>query len=136
MNFMVVDDEAAMRAMVAAMLEQSGLAGSVVQCANAEDALLDLELQPVDFLVSDWNMPGMSGLDLLKRVRSAPELSHVNNIPVVLLTGVNSRQNVMDALRAGVTDYVVKPFTPSQLMEKIAVICRKRSDAASASALR
>ena len=119
MNFMVVDDQQSIRKLVRCVLEQSGLASEVSECASGDDALADLSLMPVDFVISDWNMPGISGLDLLRRIRTDPEYQHIQAIPVVLLTSECSRQNVLEAAGAGVSDYVVKPFSPTHLVHKI-----------------
>jgi two-component system chemotaxis response regulator CheY len=71
---------------------------------------------PVDLIISDWNMPKMTGLDFLKRVRSSPEW---NNIPFILLTSESERDQVTEAVLAGVTNYIVKPFTSKLLEEKL-----------------
>lgn len=119
LTFMVVDDQQSIRKLVRGILEQSSLASEVIECGSAAEALADLAMLPVDFVISDWNMPGLSGLDLLRRIRTDPEYRHVRELPVMLLTSQCSRQNVLDAAAAGVSDYVVKPFNAAQLIEKI-----------------
>ena len=119
MIFMVVDDQQSIRSLVRTVLEQSGLADEVIECASGDDALADLSLMPVSFVISDWNMPGISGLDLLRRIRTDPDYRHIQAIPVVLVTSECSRQNVLEAAAAGVSDYVVKPFSPVHLIDKI-----------------
>lgn len=125
MFFLVIDDETAVRMMVANLLESSGLAKKVLVCPCAQDALDDLKNQPVNFIISDWNMPGMSGLDLLKTVRTAPELEKVRTIPFLLLTAEAHRNNIIEAAKAGVTDYVVKPFKPDTLLNKVERILKQ-----------
>lgn len=119
MFFLVVDDDLVVRMMVSGLLEKSGLATKVLVCPDAAGALEDLRRQPIDFVISDWNMPGMSGLELLQRIRTGEDMKKVRFIPVLLLTGAANRNNILDAAKAGVTDYVIKPFKPDTLMEKI-----------------
>lgn len=119
MFFLVVDDELSIRMFVANLLETSGMAEKVLVCPDAKSALADLSNQPVDFVISDWNMPGLSGLDLLRTIRTSEDMAHVQNIPVLLLTSEASRNHILEAAKAGVTDYVVKPFKPDTLLGKI-----------------
>jgi two-component system chemotaxis response regulator CheY len=79
----------------------------------------------VDFLVTDMNMPGMPGIELLKAVRSDPD-PKVSKIPVLLLTAETKREQIVEAAKAGVNGYVVKPFTPQVLREKIEKILASR----------
>lgn len=127
MFFLVVDDDLVVRMMVSSLLEKSGLATKVLVCPDAAGALEDLRTQPIDFVISDWNMPGMSGLELLKRIRTGDDMKKVRFIPVLLLTGAANRDSILDAARAGVTDYVIKPFKPDTLMEKVRRIVGKKA---------
>lgn len=119
MLILVVEDERSMRQLISAVLLNEGIATEVIQCENVDLALLDLAVQPVDLIISDWNMPGMSGLDLLRKVRGDAAFAHVRQVPFVLLTSETRRENILQAIEAGVTDYVVKPFTPGTLTDKI-----------------
>ena len=83
---------------------------------DGSTALPMLQSGNFDFLVSDWNMPGMTGIDLLKAVRGDPKLS---SLPVLLVTAESKREQIIEAAQAGVNGYVVKPFTAGTLAEKI-----------------
>lgn len=121
---LVVDDMASMRMIVKAVLNQMGCV-DIVEAGNGKDALkyLITNNNSVDILICDWNMPGMTGLEVLQTVRAQPELKR---LPVLLVTAEQSRQQVKDAVIAGVTGYVTKPFTPAILQEHIQACLNKR----------
>jgi two-component system chemotaxis response regulator CheY len=96
----------------------------VVEADSGDRALPILKKGQVDFLVTDWNMPGMPGLELLKAVRSDPNLA---NLPVLLVTAEAKREQIVEAAQAGVNGYVVKPFTAQVLKEKIEKILAARA---------
>ncbi len=115
MKILVVDDFATMRKMLKNMLKELGY----TEIAEAEDgnkALETLKKEKVDLVISDWNMPNMDGLSLLKAIRSDPELK---DIAVLMVTAEAKKENVIEAVKAGVNNYVVKPFTKEVLKEKI-----------------
>ena len=121
LRFLIVDDMPAMRSIVRNMLEELGFA----RIEDAEDGETAWQLirqsvadpeQAFGFVISDWNMPGMSGVDLLRAVRAFP---HTRELPFLMVTAEGDQSHVNEALRAGVTDYVVKPFNSTQLREKI-----------------
>jgi two-component system chemotaxis response regulator CheY len=114
-RFLVVDDFSTMRRMVRSVLHDLGY-DNVVEAEDGTAALPILKKGGVDFLVTDINMPGMAGIDLLKAVRADPQLS---KLPVLLVTAEAKREQIVEAARAGVNGYVIKPFTPQVLKDKI-----------------
>ena len=115
MKFLVVDDFSTMRRIVKNLLNDLGYA-NVVEADDGKTALPLLQQGGIDFLVTDWNMPGMPGLDLLKAVRADPKLA---KMPVLMLTAEAKREQIIEAAQAGVNGYVIKPFTAITLKEKI-----------------
>ena len=115
MNVLVVDDFSTMRRIVKNLLVEIGFT-NIEEADDGKTALPILEKGGIDFLVTDWNMPGMPGIDLLKAVRANPKLS---SIPVLMVTAESKREQIMEAAQAGVNGYVVKPFTADTLREKV-----------------
>jgi len=115
MNILVVDDFSTMRRIVKNLLAEIGFT-NIVEADDGKTALPILENGGIDFLVTDWNMPGMPGIDLLKAVRADPKLS---DLPVLMVTAEAKREQIMEAAQAGVNGYVVKPFTADTLKEKV-----------------
>ncbi len=115
MNILVVDDFSTMRRIVKNLLIEIGFK-NIVEADDGNTALPILEHGGIDFLVTDWNMPGMAGIDLLKAVRANPKLS---SLPVLMVTAEAKREQIMEAAQAGVNGYVVKPFTAITLKEKV-----------------
>jgi two-component system, chemotaxis family, chemotaxis protein CheY len=115
MNILVVDDFSTMRRIVKNLLAEIGF-NNIVEADDGKTALPILENGGIDFLVTDWNMPGMPGIDLLKAVRADPKLS---SLPVLMVTAEAKREQIMEAAQAGVNGYVVKPFTADTLKEKV-----------------
>ena len=115
MNILVVDDFSTMRRIVKNLLTEIGF-NNIVEADDGQTALPILENGGIDFLVTDWNMPGMAGIDLLKAVRAHPNLS---SLPVLMVTAEAKREQIMEAAQAGVNGYVVKPFTADTLKEKV-----------------
>ena len=115
MNILVVDDFSTMRRIVKNLLVEIGFS-NIEEADDGKTALPILENGGIDFLVTDWNMPGMAGIDLLKAVRANPELS---SLPVLMVTAEAKREQIMEAAEAGVNGYVVKPFTADTLKEKV-----------------
>src|ERR1043165_4434331 len=115
MKFLVVDDFSTMRRIVKNLLNDLGYA-NVQEADDGQTALPMLKTGGFDFLVTDWNMPGMPGLDLLKAVRAAPAPAKP---PVLMLTAEAKREQIIEAAQAGVNGYVIKPFTAVTLKEKI-----------------
>ena len=115
LRFLVVDDFSTMRRIVKNLLNDLGYA-NVAEADDGKTALPMLQAGGFDFLVTDWNMPGMPGLDLLKAVRADPKLA---KMPVLMLTAEAKREQIIEAAQAGVDGYVIKPFTAITLKEKI-----------------
>jgi two-component system, chemotaxis family, chemotaxis protein CheY len=126
LRFLVVDDFSTMRRIVKNFLNDLGY-DNVQEADDGTTALPLLRSGNVDFLITDWNMPEMQGLELLKIVRSEPALKH---LPVLLLTAEAKREQIVEAAQAGVNGYVVKPFTAQTLKEKIEKILSSRQAAA------
>jgi len=115
MKILVVDDFSTMRRIVKNLLRDLGFTNTV-EADDGKTALPILEAGGIDFLVTDWNMPGMTGIDLLKAVRSNPDLV---DLPVLMVTAEAKREQIIMAAQAGVNGYVIKPFTAATLKEKI-----------------
>jgi two-component system chemotaxis response regulator CheY len=121
MKVLVVDDFATMRKIIRNILKQIGFE-DIVEAEDGVVALDVLKREKVGLVVTDWNMPHMSGIDLLRAIRQAP---HSANLPVLMVTAEGLTENVLEAVKAGVSNYVVKPFTAEVLQEKIENIFRK-----------
>ncbi len=118
MKILTVDDFSTMRRIIRNMLRQLGYT-NIVEAEDGAEALSLLQREKVDFVISDWNMPNMSGLGLLKAIRADDNLKP---IPVLLVTAEALKENVVEAVKSGVNNYVVKPFTAETLKEKIDAI--------------
>jgi len=112
---LVVDDFATMRRIVKGVLKQLGFK-DIIEADDGTTALNELKKEKVGLIVSDWNMPKMTGLDLLKKVRGDEQLKE---IPFIMVTAEGQKENVIEAVKAGVSNYIVKPFTPETLSEKL-----------------
>jgi two-component system, chemotaxis family, chemotaxis protein CheY len=115
MKILVVDDFSTMRRIIKNLLRDLGYTNT----QEADDGLTALPMLKsgdFDFLVTDWNMPGMQGIDLLKEVRADANLS---SLPVLMVTAEQKREQIVEAAEAGVNGYIVKPFTAQTLKEKI-----------------
>jgi len=119
---LVVDDFSTMRKVIRNLLKQLGYE-NIVEAEDGVAALEVLRSQKIDFVISDWNMPNMSGLELLKQVRADGSLSKT---PFLMVTAETLKDNVVEAVKAGVDNYIVKPFTADVLSEKIGQIEKKR----------
>ncbi|MGD8588743.1 MAG: chemotaxis response regulator CheY [Chromatiales bacterium] len=115
MKILIVDDFSTMRRIIKNLLRDLGFTNTH-EADDGTTALPMLQKGSYDFLVSDWNMPGMTGIDLLKAVRSDEKLA---NLPVLMVTAESKREQIIEAAQAGVNGYVVKPFTAGTLEEKI-----------------
>ena len=126
LRFLVVDDFSTMRRIVKNLLHDLGYA-NVAEADDGKTALPMLQAEPFDVLITDWNMPGMQGVELLRQVRADERL---NKLPVLMLTAEAKREQIVEAAQAGVSGYVIKPFTAATLKEKIDKIFGKPSAAA------
>ena len=114
-RFLVVDDFSTMRRIIKNFLNDLGY-NHVQEADDGMTALPMLKSGNIDFLITDWNMPGMQGLDLLKAVRADAKIS---KMPVLLLTAEAKREQIIEAAQAGVNGYVIKPFTAQTLKDKL-----------------
>ncbi len=115
MKILIVDDFSTMRRIIKNLLRDLGFTNTD-EADDGTTALPMLQSGKYDFLVTDWNMPGMTGIDLLKAVRNDSSLV---NLPVLMVTAESKREQIIEAAQAGVNGYVVKPFTAATLQEKI-----------------
>lgn len=115
MKILIVDDFSTMRRIIKNLLRDLGFTNTS-EADDGTTALPMLQGGKYDFLVTDWNMPGMQGIDLLKAVRADPNLS---SMPVLMVTAESKKDQIVEAAQAGVNGYVVKPFTAATLKEKI-----------------
>jgi two-component system chemotaxis response regulator CheY len=116
MKILVVDDFSTMRRIVRNLLKELGFS-NVHEAEDGVEALNKLRSENnFDFVVSDWNMPNMTGIELLKVIRADPALKH---LPLLMVTAEAKRENIIEAAQAGASGYVVKPFTAATLDEKL-----------------
>ena len=127
-HFLVVDDFSTMRRILSGLLKELGYA-RIHEAEDGEKALRLLHLAqqqdgpPIDFVITDWNMPLMDGLDLLKAIRQDAALCH---LPVLMVTAESKRENIIAAAQAGADGYIVKPFNAATLKEKLDKILVKK----------
>ena len=121
MRILIVDDFSTMRRIVKNALRTIGYS-NFEEAENGEQAFETLSKGDFQFVVSDWNMPGVDGLELLKRVRGDPRLKE---LPFLMVTAEAEKDKIVSAIKAGVSNYIVKPFTPETLKEKIDKILEK-----------
>ncbi len=117
---LVVDDFATMRRILKNILKQLGFK-NIVEADDGTTAWELLETQSVDLIISDWNMPKMTGLDLLKKVRASSDYA---KMPFLMVTAEAQKENVIQAVQAGVSNYVVKPFTAEGIYDKLSKILK------------
>ena len=115
MKFLIVDDSPTMLRIIRNALEEIGY-DDIVEAEDGEDALGKLEDADPDFVVTDWNMPNMNGVDLTANIRNHPQYS---GLPVLMITTRGMKEDVKTAMKAEVNNYIVKPFEPEVLEEKI-----------------
>lgn len=114
-RFLVVDDFSTMRRIVRNLLKELGFT-DVQEAEDGVEALKKLRASSFDFVVSDWNMPNMTGIELLRSIRADATLKH---LPVLMVTAEAKRENIIEAAQVGASGYVVKPFTAGTLDEKL-----------------
>jgi len=115
MKILVVDDFSTMRRIIKNLLKDLGF-GNIQEADDGNTALPMLQNGDFDFVVTDWNMPGMQGIDLLRAIRADDNLKH---LPVLMVTAEAKKEQIVAAAQAGVNGYVVKPFTAATLKEKL-----------------
>lgn len=121
MKILVVDDFSTMRRIVKNILRQLGFV-NIIEADDGSTALELLQREKIEFVVSDWNMPKMTGLELLKVIRADDALKH---IPFLMVTAEAQQENIIEAVKSGVSNYIVKPFTAETLSQKINQIFTK-----------
>ena len=125
LKFLVVDDFSTMRRIVKNLLQELGY-NDITEADDGNTALPLLKGGSFDILITDWNMPGMPGLELLKAVRADERLA---KLPVLMLRAEAKREQIVEAAQAGVSGYVIKPFTAVTLKEKLDKILASRAAA-------
>ena len=123
MNILIVDDFSTMRQIVKKSLNSLGFI-NITEAADGQDALTKLESGQFNFIISDWNMPNMMGIDLLKAIRSNEKLKA---LPFLMVTAEANRDNILEAAKAGVSQYIIKPFTVDALEQKITAIFKQKA---------
>jgi two-component system chemotaxis response regulator CheY len=119
---LVVDDFSTMRRIIKTALKQMGIE-DITEAEDGKMALQKLKLKDFKLIISDWNMPNMMGIDFLRRVRADEKYKH---IPFLMVTAEARKDNVLEAAKAGVSNYITKPFTAEDLQKKIEVIIVKQ----------
>lgn len=125
MAFLVVDDSHSMRRIIMRVLAAMGCK-AILEADCGKAALQVLEKRNVDFIVCDWNMPGLKGIDVLRFVRASDVLK---DVPFLMVSAESKTENIVEAIQSGVSNYLPKPFTPDILQKKIEAILNARKDA-------
>jgi two-component system chemotaxis response regulator CheY len=125
-RFLIVDDSLTMRRIVVNALKAIGYE-KVVEAGDGKEALAKLLTEGADFVITDWNMPEMNGLDLAKAIRADGQHGCV---PILMVTTRGNKDDVIEAMKARVNNYIIKPFTPQGLKEKIEMILKGEPKAA------
>lgn len=115
MRVLVVDDFSTMRRIIKNILRQLGF-NNIVEADDGTTAWEVLNKDRIDFIISDWNMPKMTGIELLRKVRASEEFA---DLPFLMVTAEGLQENIIEAVQAKVSNYIVKPFTPETLGQKI-----------------
>jgi len=115
MKILAVDDSPTMRRIIINTLKRAGF-NNVVEATDGRDALAKMKVEKVDFVITDWNMPEMDGLAFVTSLRSSAEYK---TLPVLMVTTRSVKEDILEAMKAGVNNYIVKPFTPDTLKAKI-----------------
>ena len=126
MKFLVVDDFSTMRRIVRNLLKELGFT-NVDEAEDGVIALQKLKAAEFDFVVTDWNMPNMTGIELLRAIRADAALK---GLPVLMITAEAKKENIIEAAQAGASGYIVKPFTAGTLGEKLTKIFEKMNQKA------
>jgi len=115
LKFLIVDDSITMRRIIVNTLRNLGFE-DFIEAEDGRDALAKMHAEDPDFIITDWNMPNITGLEFVKAVRSDEKFG---DIPILMVTTRGMKQDILDALRAKVNSYIIKPFTPATVREKI-----------------
>lgn len=115
LKILAVDDSPTMRRIIINTLKRAGF-NDVVEATDGKDALAKLKVEKINFVITDWNMPEMDGLTFVNTLRASEEFK---TLPVLMVTTRSVKDDILDAMKAGVSNYIVKPFTPDTLKQKI-----------------
>ncbi len=125
MRFLIVDDFDTMIRIIKNVLGELGY-DDVVTARNGEQAYQILSKEKIDFIISDWNMPVMTGIELLRKVKGTPALA---NIPFLMVTAEAEKEHIVEAIQAKVDQYIIKPFNQEMLAQKINFALHKKEKA-------
>jgi two-component system chemotaxis response regulator CheY len=123
MKIITVDDSSTMRRIIKNTLKRIGYGEDILEAGDGKEALEVLEKNEVGLIITDWNMPVMDGLTFVKTIRSN---SKYDDTPIIMVTTEAAKEDIITALKAGVNNYIVKPFTPDVLKEKIETVLGKK----------
>ncbi|MFH2050663.1 MAG: response regulator [bacterium] len=115
MRILTVDDNPTMRRIILNTLKRVGYS-DIIEASNGKDALAKLQVEKIDFVITDWDMPEMDGIELVSNIRKSDEFK---SLPVIMISTRSVKEDIIEALKTGVNSYIVKPFTPDTLKEKI-----------------
>lgn len=119
MRFLVIDDSMPMRRIIANVLSRLGH-NDVILAANGREAMKHIQNERIDFVITDWYMPEMTGIEFLRKLRAKDT---TRNVPILVVTANGSKEDVTQAVKLGVNGYVLKPFTAETLKERIDALC-------------
>lgn len=116
-NVLVVDDMSSIRKILIRCLNNIGFKNTI-EASNGEEALEKIRAKepPIGLIISDWNMPILTGIDFLKKVKADPE---TKNLPFIMVTSESDKSQVLEAIRSGVNGYILKPFTPEDILARL-----------------
>lgn len=120
LKILAVDDSPTMRRIIVNTLKRAGF-NDVAEASDGKDALAKMKVDKYDFIITDWNMPEMDGLAFVTQMRSSDEF---REMPVLMVTTRSVKEDIIEAMKAGVNNYIVKPFTPETLSEKIGQVLK------------
>ncbi len=120
LKILAVDDSPTMRRIIVNTLKRAGF-NDVAEASDGKDALAKMKVDKYDFIITDWNMPEMDGLAFVTQMRNSDEF---RELPVLMVTTRSVKEDIIEAMKAGVNNYIVKPFTPETLSEKIGQVLK------------
>ncbi len=120
MRYIVIDDSPTMRKIIINALRSCGIE-DIIEAGDGQEGLTKIVAEKVDFVITDWNMPKMTGLELTKTIRADDALK---NLPILMVSTRELKQDIIEAVKANVNNYIVKPFTPQVLKEKIDAVLK------------
>ncbi len=115
LRILTVDDNPTMRRIILNTLRRVGYS-DIIEASNGKDAMAKLQVEKIDFVITDWDMPEMDGIELVSNIRKSDEFK---SLPVIMISTRSVKEDIIEALKTGVNSYIVKPFTPDTLKEKI-----------------